>query len=217
MGDEGKINGKYPIFNDILTFLWCKMKQCPRDTLLQIAKSFYKRDEIVESRDLLYENVPAGGNRRVKHRKSEEDLISMYNVLQEIETEDAPVFATMDLNNIPCVDLKNIDGVALICKQSKMEIQLQDVVHQQVAMQNQLAVITEYMKKVVQANVDETKEQNDQPKHPNRKNVSGKQQAILLSPELPLTQPTPSPPVGTTVEGLVRQETPHLDRQPRAL
>ena len=107
MVEDGKVNGKYPIFSDILAFLWCKMKLCPRETLLHVTKSFYKRDEIVMARDLLYSKFPDGGNRRAKHRKTEEDLISMYSVLQEIDTEDPPIFVSLNLNNIPFVDLKN--------------------------------------------------------------------------------------------------------------
>ena len=117
------------------------MKLCPRDTLLQITKSFYKRDEVIKARDLLYEKVPYGGNRRAKHKKTEDDLISMYNILQEMETEDPIVFATTNLNNVPYVDLKNIDGVSLMCKQSKMEEQMQNIMQQQVVMQAQLAEI----------------------------------------------------------------------------
>ena len=111
MGDDGKVDGKYPTFNDLLTFLWCKMKLCPRDTLLQVTKAFYKRDEVIAAKDVLYEKYHgADGNRRVKHRKTEDDLANMYNVLQETDTEDPPVFASLNLNNIPSVDLKNIDG-----------------------------------------------------------------------------------------------------------
>ena len=137
----------FPVFNDVLTFLWCKMKLCPRDTLIQVTKSFYKREEVVVARDLLYDMFPGNENRRVKHRKSEDDLKCMYNVLQEIDSEDPPIFATKDLNNIPCVDLKNIDGVSLICKQSKLEDQVQELIQQQAATRIQLAELTEYIQK----------------------------------------------------------------------
>ena len=110
------------IINDLLTFMWCKMKLCPRDTLLHIIKCFYKREDVMLARDLLYDKLPTvEGNRRVKHRKSEDDLVSMYNILQEMNTENPLLFASVDLNNIPCVDLKNIDGVSLLSKQSDLE------------------------------------------------------------------------------------------------
>ena len=139
MADKGKIHDKPPVFNDILTFLWCKMKLCLRDTLLQVTKTFYKREEVIAARDVLYDICPStDGQRRIKHRKSEDDLISMYNVLQEIDTENAPVFATINLNNIPYVDMKNVDGISLMYKQSKMQDQLQEMLHQQEVMQTQL-------------------------------------------------------------------------------
>ena len=129
------------------------MKLCPRDTLLQVTKSFYKRDEVIKARDLLYEKVPYGGNRRVKHKKTDDDLISVYNILQEMETEDPIVFATMNLNNVPYVDLKNIDGVSLMCKQSNMEEQMQNMMQQQMVMQAQLDEITEFIKKSNSVNI----------------------------------------------------------------
>ena len=62
--EDGKVDGKYPIFNDILTFLWCKMKMCPRDNLLYITKTFYKREDIITARDLLYEKCPTTDGKR---------------------------------------------------------------------------------------------------------------------------------------------------------
>ena len=122
------------IFNDLLTFLWCKMKLCPRDTLLHTIKMFYKREEVMIARDLLYDKLPAtDGNRRVKHRKTEDDLISMYKALQEIDTENQPLFAMLNLNNVPYVDLKNIDGISILCKQSHLEDIVQELLQQQTA------------------------------------------------------------------------------------
>ena len=70
----------------------------------------------------------------------------MYNVLQEMTTEDPPVFATVNLNNIPYIDLKNVDGVSLLYKQSKLEDQFQEMLQQQAVMQSQLSEMSEYLK-----------------------------------------------------------------------
>ena len=143
MSEEGRVNGKYPIFNDILTFLWCKMKLCPRDTLLHATKSFYKREEVITARDLLYEKYPFDGNRCTKHRKTVDDIANMYNVLQEMTIEDPPVFATVNLINIPYIDLKNVDSVSLLYKQSKLEDQFQEMLQQQGIMRSQLSEMSE--------------------------------------------------------------------------
>ena len=72
MHNNGKVNDKYPIFNDLICFMWCKMKLCAKDVLLNILKQFYKSEEIMKARDVLYEEFPItpeeNGDRRVKHR-----------------------------------------------------------------------------------------------------------------------------------------------------
>ena len=110
-------------------------------------KCFYKREDVVTARDLLYDRLPAveGAARRVKHRKSEDDLVSMHDVLQEMNTENPLLFASVDLNNIPCVDLKNIDGVSLLSKQSDLESKVQEMIQQQAAMKTQLIQITRFL------------------------------------------------------------------------
>ena len=105
MDDNGRVNGKVPVFNDLLTFMWCKTKICARDTQIDVISSFYQRSDVVEARDLLYSAFPVeeGQSRRRKHQKSKDDLIAMYNLMQELPTENPPVFASLDINNLPCV------------------------------------------------------------------------------------------------------------------
>ena len=70
--EDGKLNGKFPIFDDLLAFLWSKMNVAPKDTLLDVLKSFYKSDDIAKSRDLLFSKLPDNSTRRVKHQKPED-------------------------------------------------------------------------------------------------------------------------------------------------
>ena len=63
MDANGKINGKTPIFNDVSSFLWCKMNVCPRDTILNVVKKFYNSEEISSARDVLYNSVPENQKR----------------------------------------------------------------------------------------------------------------------------------------------------------
>ena len=98
-GDEdGKIKGKFPVFNDLLAFLWTKMNVSPRDTLLDALKTFYKADDIVKARDLLFRKLPDSNFRKIKHRKTEGILKGMYDLMQSIPTEDPPLFVAPDLN-----------------------------------------------------------------------------------------------------------------------
>ena len=146
---DGKINGKYPIFNDLLAFMWCKLKLCARDVLISTMKQYYKSEDIMKARDVADEEFPApeeNGDRRIKHRKTEDALISVYTLLQNLPTEDPPVFASLNLNNIPYVELKNVDGAALMWQQGQLKDQLQSMSEEQGAIKAQLASIVEHLR-----------------------------------------------------------------------
>ena len=149
MAEEGKIDGKYPIFNDILCFLWCKMKLCPRDTLLNILQQFYKAEDITKARDVLFVKIPAEeGETRRKHRKVDEILGGMYTILQNLPSDDPPIFASINLNNIPWVEMKSVDGAALMYQQGQMKDQLSTIVDDQAAMKTQIALLIEAVEKI---------------------------------------------------------------------
>ena len=137
--DSGKINGTVPCFNDVLAFFYCKMKVCPRDTLLGVVKGFYKYEDLVKARDVLFTVIPEGDSRRIKHRKVEEILGSIYVTLQQLSSEDPPAFIAIDLNNIPCVEMRNIDGVSVVCQQTRLNRQMDEVLREQAVMRAQLA------------------------------------------------------------------------------
>ena len=49
---ESKINGRYPVFNDALAFLWCKMDIAPKDTLIGAMKDSYSLQELKIAREI---------------------------------------------------------------------------------------------------------------------------------------------------------------------
>ena len=142
MSDEdGKVNGKFPIFDDLLAFMWCKINVCPCETLLNTVKSFYKVCDITKARDTFDRRVPDDTGRRIKRRKAEDMLKQLYELMQGIPTEDPPVFVAIDLNNLPFIDLKNIDGAVLVSQQKSMKQDITAVRSEQEEMRRQLEVI----------------------------------------------------------------------------
>ena len=139
--DEGITNGKFPIFDDMLAFIWCKMKISPCDTLLNVVKSYYKAADVVKSRDLLFSKLPDSSERRVKHRKTDEILRGIYDLMQALPTENPTVFVALDLNNIPYIELKNIDGVTLLTQQRVLKDDITAIKDDQEHMRSQLARI----------------------------------------------------------------------------
>ena len=141
MEDDGKVGGKIPILDDILAFMWCKMNTCPCETLLNVVKTFYKVADVVKARDTYFRRLPDTSGRRVKHRKAEDILKGLYDLMQSIPTEDPPVFLALNLNNLPFIELKNVDGAALVSQQRVMKNGLDAVLTEQEEMRKQLLEI----------------------------------------------------------------------------
>ena len=138
---DGEANGKITIFDDMLAFMWCKIEICPCGTLLNVVKTFYKAPDIAKSRNLLFRRIPDSSERRVKHRKAEDILRGIYELFQGLPTEDPPVFVATDLNNIPYIDLSNVDGAMLVSQQRAMKDNITAILTDQERMREQLSRI----------------------------------------------------------------------------
>ena len=160
MEPDGKIDGKFPIFDDILAFIWFKKDICPRDTLLSTVKLFYKATDIAKSRDVLYHRVPESNGRRTKHRNTEDILKGIYTVMQEIPTEDRPKFVAVDLNNLPFIKLNNIDGASLVTQHNAMKENLDAVLAEQQSMRLQLVEIQKLLESRGQVQISAASVQN---------------------------------------------------------
>ena len=114
MEEKGKLNGKYPVFNDILAFVWCKMNIVPRNSLLAAVKSHYKYCEVVVAWDLLVENTSCGSNKKLF--RSSDILLAIHDVLLAYSAESSPLFVAIDLNNIPVIHISEFEcSETLIC------------------------------------------------------------------------------------------------------
>ena len=137
MADEdGKINGKYPIIDDILPFIWCRKRVCPCDTLIN-----YKIKGPANRK------LPDSSERKMNHCKTDENLCGLYKVLQGIPTEDPPVFLATDSNNIPFVGLTNVDDVALVVQQRIMKDNIATILAEQEPMQQPITHLREWLER----------------------------------------------------------------------
>ena len=93
----------------------------PKYTLLEVLKSFYKTADMAKLRDLLFSKLLDNSSRKVKYGKSEGILKGLDDLMQGILTEAPPVFVAPDLNNIPFLNLGNIDGTMLVSQQKVMK------------------------------------------------------------------------------------------------
>ena len=132
------LDGKTPVFNDLLAFIWCKMDIVPRDTLLEVVKNYYKYDIVLAARDVFSEHL-AADNQRMKQRKTELILTAIYESMLAMKTESTLLFVALNINNLPCVDLKNIDGAALVFRQAEMKVVVDGLQREQNIMRDQIA------------------------------------------------------------------------------
>ena len=143
LDSDGKLDGKTPVFNDLLAFIWNKMCRCPRDPLVKIAVDFFQLNDIQEARDLYHKVVPEkpGDKRRVRHRGGVDILCALYAELQALPSNSEHIFVATNLNNIPTVDLTSIDGATLVHKQSSMNQTLSELLTQHKEIVKELALI----------------------------------------------------------------------------
>ena len=145
LSSDGKINGKIPIFNDILAFIWNKMCRFPKEHIVKACSEFYDGSDVQTARDLFFKVVPekAGEKRRVKHRGTMDILASLYIEFHAIPTDSELIFVALNMNNIPSIDLSNIDGASLVHKQISMNETLSSILAQNQTIFSELAVIKE--------------------------------------------------------------------------
>ena len=140
------MEGKKLIFNDLLAFMWCKMEVTPRDTLINAITSYYKSEAILAARDEMAQNSESLDCPRLKQRKTEQMLIAIYEVMMRLKVDSLVVFVAIDLNNIPCIDMKNIDGVAIQCRQDKLMELVENLLSEQRLMREQIVELQEAVK-----------------------------------------------------------------------
>ena len=145
MDDNGRIGGKKPIFNDVLAFIWNKMGVGPRDPLLKMIREFYKLDQISSARDLFHSSVPSG-KRRTMHRKAEDILAALYLEFQGLPTDHELIFLALNLNNIPSVNLSNIDGATLVFKQNSLNESIDGILEENRYFREELSSIKTLLK-----------------------------------------------------------------------
>ena len=124
-----------PVFNDVLAFLFFKMDVAPKTTLIDAMKSFYSVEEIKVARDIFAKK----SDKRFGQKNTDTILTALYDALQAAPRDSLPPFVALNLNNLPCISLNNIDGVSLVCKQTNMQAVLDNILKEQCEIKAKLA------------------------------------------------------------------------------
>ena len=147
MDSNGRVNGKVPVFNDVLAFLWNKMCRCAKVPLVKVCMDHFKAEEVKSARDLMFEIVPASSDRRrVKHRGLEDILTNLYDEFQALPTDSEYMFVALNLNNLPNVSLADIDGACIVYKQASLNASVAEIATENKEILSELAMIKEALK-----------------------------------------------------------------------
>ena len=110
--------------------------------------------------------------------------------MQELPTEDRPKFVAVDLNNLPFINLSNIDGASLVSQHNAMKENLDAVLAEQQTMRSQLVEIKKLLQNRGQVQTNAVPSQNAPADASEMRETSN--DPIVDSVDTPETNPTAS-------------------------
>ena len=123
MDGIGNVNGKPPVFNDIIAYVYSKVKLCTPFTLINVISSYYPTEDLQEARDILFALMDPNGD---LPRQPSTSNLAFAIVTYVNDRYDALnyTFLALDLNHIPCVDLIDEESIRIFMEQHKVQRQL---------------------------------------------------------------------------------------------
>ena len=120
MDKDGKINGKTPVFNDVLAFVYSKAKSSDVRTLVEVIADFYSLEDLREARDLLYFLIDPNGHLPRLPKKSNIACGVALQVLDKYEDLNW-IFLALYLNHIPQMDRKKEEDSSISNEQHEVQ------------------------------------------------------------------------------------------------
>lgn len=81
-----KIDSKYPKFDTMLTFTWCKINTCPRNILSSVVEKFHKPNYVADAGDTIFAEDDQSDNDKhmIRHRAKIKLFGGIYRLLQGV-------------------------------------------------------------------------------------------------------------------------------------
>ena len=141
MDKYGKINGKTPIVNNVLAFVFSKIEVSNEKDIENVASTYYKVEELREA--ILYSLVDPTGQRQLpRHRTRAHIAHGIVHHMKEKIDQMRCIYLALDLNCIPYVDVADEESVKLFLEQNRVQVKLQEVLDEQAWVKSQLKEIT---------------------------------------------------------------------------
>ena len=123
--DSNITERKYPVLNEVLTYISNKMDLIPKDLLVKICADFYTVEELESAKNVAFKTCPTmsrkikrQGNEKSIAKKNVEDIIDLFS---KCNTEMLPVFVARNLQNIPPIDITHVDVTQLTSEVNELK------------------------------------------------------------------------------------------------
>ena len=105
--------------NEVLCFIFNKMKKLPQDHIIKLCSDFYDEKEIDAGKSILFHDTEHVRNSKLRHikrkgeHKKKNDLQDIMHVFNSIELCHMPTYVARDLSNLPPLSAYDTDVVGL--------------------------------------------------------------------------------------------------------
>ena len=153
MDKNGKINGLKPVFNDVLAFVFWKLKCSDIQPLVDVVSTFYLIEDLMEAWEIIHSFAGHNGSGirlppELRFRYRSDLAVAIVKYLKDNFTKIKCKFIALDLNRIPFVDVMDNESVAIFLEEHKVRSQLHEVLLEQAAVKSQLADIAEQLRRI---------------------------------------------------------------------
>ena len=114
-----KLHSDKVTVNDVLCFVFNKMKKLPQDHIIKLCSDFYDEKEIDAEKSILFHDTEHVRNSKLRHiqrkgeHKKKNDLQDIMNVFNSTELCHMPAYVAHDLSNLPPLSAYDTDVVGL--------------------------------------------------------------------------------------------------------
>ena len=122
------------IVNEVLCYIQNKMDSEAKEAIVKLASQFFKYEDIITAKKLLYETVPVTGRRLIIHRgddKARQEVTDIYYHFHAGDLDEVPIFLAMDITMLPVLSGNSNDMTAILRKIEVMQTQISTLMEAQ--------------------------------------------------------------------------------------
>ena len=122
------------IGNEVLCYIQNKMDSEAKKAIVKLASQFFKYEDIITAKKLLYETVSVTRRRLIIHRgddKARQEVTDIYYHFHAVDLDEVPIFLAMDISMLPPLFGNSNDMTAILRKIEVMQTQISTLMEAQ--------------------------------------------------------------------------------------